>query len=439
MAIVRGATTSNNMLIQTASLLGRGATRNRTDSHPGPPVGRAFATFGAVIVGLSALGALELAGHFHPPAGAAAQFGIVATTTFAIAGILAVYRALAIANPWAWAIAAVLIGPGAVWSWSTFVAGPGSPVATSMMVLAAGVLSMVLLIQGLRLARWLEVFGGLGSFGLELVAVMVGLEPSATESMTPALLAAVSGMTCLYGLLVDLEMAEHRSLVELVSARERIENEVARVEDLLHDLRSGLLAIEAAIGSFDDELAEPLRAEAARLRRLTLAGARTVTDFDLVDRVKSLVASRSAAGVDVRFEGPRTATVWGEESEILAIVENLLANAERHGSAGPIRVEIVADDREGRLSVHNPGELPAGDPEAVFHRGFSTHPDGEGLGLARARMLADINGGELQVGDAEAGHTSFVLSLKAKAPTPLSVPVAAPPSATVVAALGATS
>jgi signal transduction histidine kinase len=272
---------------------------------------------------------------------------------------------------------------------------------------------------------------------LVLVGFMVRLEPSATESMSPALLAAVSGMICLYGLLVDLEMAEHRSMVELISSRERIENEVSRVEDLLHDLRSGLLAIEAAIASFDDELAEPLRAEAARLRRLTLTGARTVTDFNLVDRVESLVASRCAAGIDVCFDGPGTATVWGEESEVLAIVDNLLTNAERHGLAGPIRVEIVADGEVIRLSVENRGELPAGDPEAVFHRGFSTHPDGEGLGLARARMLADINGGGLQVGMAEPGHTCFVLSLKAQAPAPLSV--SAPAVAAALAAVGASS
>ena len=387
-------------------------------SRPGPPVGRAFATFGAVIVALSALGALELAGRFQPPSAVAAQFGIVATTTFAIAGILAFYRALTIANPWAWAIVAVLIGPGAVWTWATFIDGPGSPTSSSLVVLAAGTLSMVLLIQGLRLTHWLEVFGGLGSFGLVLVAVMVRLEPAATDSMSPALLAAVSGMICLYGLLVDLELAEHRSLVELTSSRERIQNEVARVEELLHDLRSGLLAIEAAIGSFDGELAGPLRAEAARLRRLTLAGARTVTEFDLADRVASLVASRRAGGPAISLDGPETATVWGEESEVLAIVDNLLANAERHGQAGTIRVAISTGEAGVELSVSNRGELPAGDPEAVFHRGFSTHPDGEGLGLARARMLADINGGQLRVGAAEPGHTTFVLGLQAQAPMP---------------------
>ncbi len=391
---------------------------DRSVSRTGPPVGRAFVAFTAVIVGLLVLAGTELAGGVAVTIGTSSQFGLVATTTFAIAAVLATYRAVAIRNWWVGASAAVLIGPGAGWSWSTFVAdGASSPTTTSLAILSAGVLAVVLLTKGLRLAHWLEVFGGLGSCGLMLAAVLVRLDPSATGATSPALLAAVAGMICLYGLLVDLELAEHRSLLELIESRKRIELEVSQVEDLLHDLRGGLLAIEAAIGSFDGELAAPLRAEAARLRRLTVTGARTVTEFDLVERVENLVAARRAAGVRIRLRAPAEAAALGEESEVLAIVDNLLSNAERHGGPDPILVEIVDGDRADgatRLSVCNRGELPAGDPDAVFGRGVTTHPDGQGLGLARARMLADVNGAELRVGPAEAGHTTFVLSLRSR-------------------------
>ncbi|MGI9597464.1 MAG: sensor histidine kinase [Acidimicrobiales bacterium] len=400
----------------TMSLIAEYAGR-RQRRRSGPPVGRAFVIFTAVMIALSAVAGVERAGPFDLPIGTPSQFGAVATTTFAIAGILAVYRAVTIRNVWAGAIAAVLIGPGAAWSWSTFVATGAAPrVVTSLVVLASGILAVVLLTKGLRLAHWLEVFGGLGSCGLAIVAALVRIDPAAAESTTPALLAAVAGMVCLYGLLVDFEMAEHRSLVDLVESRERIELEVSRLEELLHDLRSGLLAIEAAIGSFDNELAGPLRVEAARLRRLTLTGARAVGDFDLVDRVENLVAARRAAGVQITLGGPDEAMAWGEESEVLAIVDNLLSNAERHGRPGPILVEIGEGGGTTRLSVSNPGQLPVGDPDAVFRRGVTTHPDGEGLGLARARMLAEINGAELRVSPAEAGRTTFVLSLRSRAP-----------------------
>ncbi len=391
---------------------------NRSGKRTGPPVGHAFAAFTGIILVLFALATIEMAGGLQLPTSASSQLGLVATTTFAVSGFAAAYRALVIRSPWAGAIAVVLLGPGASWSWAYFVADlPGAGRTAPLMVLSAGVLSVVLLAKGLRMAHWLEVFGGLGACGLTMVACLVRFDPATATSTFPALLAAVSGMICLYGLLVDVEVAEHRSLTELVESRKRIEQEVSQVEELLHDLRGGLLAIEAAIGSFDDELAGPLRAEAARLRRLTLIGARTVTAFDLVASVSNLVAARRAAGVEVDLDAPKTVMAWGEESEVLAIVDNLLSNAERHGEPGRITVEINSGENNVRLMVRNPGTLPVGDPDSFFQRGMTTHPDGEGIGLARARMLAEINGAELRVGPAEAGHTSFVLNLKSEIST----------------------
>lgn len=400
----------------TISLTVEQAAPGREDRH-GPPVGRAFIVFGGAIVALLGLVGAEVLGLVQVPVGTSSQFGVVASTTFAIAGILAAYRAVAIRNGWAAAVSAVALGPGAMWSWSTFVvAGAGSWMLNSLVVLAATSLSIVLLSKGLQMAHWLEVFGGLGAFGLGAVAALVRVDPGSSATALPALLAAVSGMTCLYGLLVDVEMAEHRSLLELVESRKRIEDEVTRVEDLLHDLRSGLLAIEAAIGTFDEELAGPLRSEAARLRRLTLAGARTAGSFELSGPVRNLVVARRAGGAEIELRGPGEVTAWGQETEVLSIVDNLVSNAERHGEGGPIVVEISQGDGTTRLSVTNRGQLPDGDPEAVFRRGVTTHPDGQGLGLARARMLAGINGGELRLGPAEPGHTTFVLNLRSRAP-----------------------
>lgn len=378
----------------------------------GPPVGRAFVAFTGVVALLFSMAAIELIGVLRFPSSASSQLGVVATTTFAVSGFAAAHRAMVIRSWWAGAIAVVLLGPGATWSWANFVATlPGARGASPLIVLAAGALSVVLLTKGLRLAHWLEVFGGLGSCGLTMVASLVRLDSAAASSTFPALLAAVSGMICLYGLLVDVEVAEHRSLTELVESRKRIATEVSQVEELLHDLRGGLLAVEAAIGTFDGELAGPLRAEMARLRRLTVIGARTVTAFDLVASVDNLAAARRAAGLTIDLITPPSATVWGEASEILAIVDNLVSNADRHGEPGRITVEISAGDDNVRLVVRNPGTLQAGDPDSVFRRGMTTHPDGLGVGLARARMLAELNGAELRIGPAEAGHTSFVLNL----------------------------
>lgn len=380
-----------------------------------PPVGPAFAAFAATIAALGGLILAERTNILAWPMGSPAHLGVVAGTTFAIAGLLAAHRAVVMRNAWAAAIAAVLIGPGAAWSWSTFVTGAStSRTSSALVVAAAGGLGIVLLINGLRLAHWLEVFGGLGCCGLTVAAAIVHLDPASAAAPPVALLAAVAAITFLYGVLVDRDLTEQRSLLELLESRRRMERDVAQVEDMLHDLRGGLLAIEAAIGTFDSELAGPLRAEAARLRRLTLTGARSIGPIELTDRVSELVSARRAAGVDVRLETDEEATAWGEESELLAVVDNLVGNAERHGDPGPITVTITGG-RNGdgpRLAVRNRGRLPAGDPDAIFGRGMTTHPDGQGLGLARARMLAEVNGAELRVEPAEAGHISFVLNLR---------------------------
>lgn len=384
----------------------------RSGGGSGPPVAQALAVFTGTIVGLLALAAADVAGSLELPDRASSQFGVVASTTFSIAGIAAVYRALEVRNRWAASTAALLWGPGALWLWWTFVSGRpvGWPVNTAVAIASAGT-ATVLLTKGLRRRRWLAVFAGLGLLGLGLVAGLVCVNPATMGTSLPALLASVAGMTCLYGLLVDLEVAEHRSSAELVESRRRVEAEVSRIEDLLHDLRNGLLAMEAAIGSVDDELARPLQAEAARLRRLTRIGARTVAPFDLVPRLRDLVAARLAAGVCVALRGPDEATVWGEESEVLAIVDNLLSNAERHGQRGQIVIEIAGGDEATRVSVSSCGQLPA-DPEVVFTRGLTTHPEGRGLGLARARMLAGVNGAELRVAPSQPGRATFVLTLR---------------------------
>ncbi|MEL6983038.1 MAG: HAMP domain-containing sensor histidine kinase [Actinomycetota bacterium] len=392
-----------------------------TNRRSGPPVGRAFIAFTALAAALAAVAGAEAMGSMaldlgSPSSSLAPRFGVVASTTFAIASILALSRAISIRSLWAAALSLVLFGAGAVWCWTTFVLGGAGAPEASIVVATAGLLAIALLAQGFRQAHWLEVFGGLGLSALTVVASMVRIDPSAATLAAPALLAIAAGMAALYGILVDLEVAEHRSLLELIESRRRIEQEVAQVEDLLHDLRGGLLAIEAAIGSFDGDLAGPLRAEAARLRRLTLTGARSVGAFDLVGRVANLVAARRCAGVDIALTTDGAAMAWGEESEVLAIVDNLLTNAERHGDPGPIEISIAGDDDGTRLTVRNPGTLPPGDPDTIFGRGVTSHPDGQGLGLARARMLAEVNGADLRVEPAEAGHISFVLSLRSPSP-----------------------
>jgi signal transduction histidine kinase len=372
-------------------------------------MGPVFVLFTVIILALAGLAVVESRTGFELPAVATRQIGTIAATVYALAGLAAAYRALRSSRRLTAVVAGVMLGPGAVWCWLVFVAQTRtSQSVTSAVALLAAALAITLLAQGLRFAHWLEVFSGLGSLSLLLVTSMVGSLPA--PHVTLSLLAAFGGMAALYGTLVDFEIAEERSLVELVESKRHIEEEMQRAEELLHDLRSGLLAIEAAIGSFDGELAEPLRSEAARLRRLTLRGQRTIDRFDLVRHVRNLIETREASGAAFEFFAPSSANVWGEQSEVLAIVDNLLSNAQRHGHRTPIRVEITEGGGRTTLSVSNRGQGVA-DPVAIFRRGFTSHPDGQGLGLSRAKLLAEMNRGELALVSGRDGRTTFTLEL----------------------------
>jgi signal transduction histidine kinase len=100
----------------------------------------------------------------------------------------------------------------------------------------------------------------------------------------------------------------------------------------------------------------------------------------------------------------------GEESEVMAIMENLLSNAQRHG-ASPILVEVAEKSGAITVSVADSGKVPELDAGKFFKRGFSSHSDGDGIGLDRARTLADLNGGTVSYEPGANGETSFVFTM----------------------------
>ncbi|MDH3680469.1 MAG: HAMP domain-containing histidine kinase [Acidimicrobiia bacterium] len=413
--------------------LGTSSRSDRRRLRAGPPVGKAFVSFVVALTVVSGLAIVERRSPIAVPPSAAAQLGVVAATLFAVSGVLSAYRAAVARSRIAGLIAGVLLGPGAAWSWVAFVdRSSAGATASALVVVASAALAILLLGRGLSSARWLEVFAGLGSLALAMAASLVRTG-AATASTTGsvALLAAGAGMTCLYGLLVDIEVSEHRSIEQLRAVRRRMTDELTRNEDLLHDLRSGLLSIEAAVGAASSELAGPVQSEVARLRRLTVAGAglasgtfypaaltngQAVTEwprraaFDLVPAVRSMIDIRRSAGLAIELRSPAAVLIRGNESELLSVVDNLIANAFRHGLV-PIVVEIAETGHAVTLSVTDAGgELSAADAARVFERGVSGHPGGTGFGLSRARQLAERNSAQVVLEPTKDG-TRFVVRM----------------------------
>lgn len=106
---------------------------------------------------------------------------------------------------------------------------------------------------------------------------------------------------------------------------------------------------------------------------------------------------------------------WVDPDHLDRILTNLLVNADKHG-APPVEVEIVPGP-PGQVTLrvrdHGPG-IPAALREAVFtpfERLASNATNGVGLGLAVARELAAINGGELRAEPTEGPGACFTLTL----------------------------
>lgn len=90
-----------------------------------------------------------------------------------------------------------------------------------------------------------------------------------------------------------------------------------------------------------------------------------------------------------------------DRAHVHQILDNLLANARRHGSGRPGSVHIWAERRaDDRVRVHVQDDGPGIDEKVrahLFEPFFTTHAKGTGLGLYIARELAEANDATLEL------------------------------------------
>ncbi len=380
-----------------------------SEDRSGPPIGRAFIAFTVLFVSLFGLAIGENTGPTRPEL--TGRLGAVASTLFVVVGIVVVQRAHAAKSRRLVGVGLLLLFPVALWSFGVSSADVRMPeLLGSFVTVASALFSIALTWTGFQHAKWLEAFCGLGLVGLSAFAA---IGESAMTSSEPGVFLAIgcigAASSCLYGALIDLEQERNDRDRQLHSMRERFEIGEQQTRDLLHDLRSGLLSIEAASVLASDDSSGLLRAEIARLRLLTERNSIQSAQFDLVSSIRQLVAFRRAAGVEIDLRSPGDAFVEGKEIQVLAIVQNLIDNAQRHGH-GVIRLSIDRDQHGLRVSVADEGSaLEPGQVARLFDRGVTTHPDGQGIGLDVAKRLAVSNNADLAYECTETGTTSFVL------------------------------
>lgn len=222
---------------------------------------------------------------------------------------------------------------------------------------------------------------------------------------------------------------------EVLRARSRAERLDAGIAWTVHELRSPLVGVHAAIEhiiglggpSQGLELLERSREEIERLVALVDPLLRWATGsdgfaferVDLADIVRGAVESVELNGDRPRLTVDIAGRHWvdADPSSLRVALANLVRNAVKYSpSDRPIRVYVRTDRGTTLVSVRDWGPgVDAEELDAIFEpyaRGSAGRPGdgGKGLGLFIARRIVEAHGGEIEVTRADPGAV-FTLRL----------------------------
>jgi two-component system, OmpR family, sensor histidine kinase KdpD len=170
----------------------------------------------------------------------------------------------------------------------------------------------------------------------------------------------------------------------------------------------------ANAGKLDRLLADLLDLD--RLSKGILAPRRSRTDLAaLVDRLAHEWRQRSGRQLEVVAE---PVVAWVDSAKMERMVENLLANADRHTTPDtPVWVKVARRDDGVLLAVEDAGSGVPRELRATlfepFRRGpgAAAHAPGVGIGLSLVARFAELHGGRAWVQDRPGGGASFQVLL----------------------------
>ena len=213
----------------------------------------------------------------------------------------------------------------------------------------------------------------------------------------------------------------------------------ALIASVSHDLRTPLTTIKALahqLGALGDERSQMIEEQADRLNRYVVdlldlsrlnAGELPVRiELNAVDDLLSAVVQETEARLGGRplevALPPDDALLVGrfDLAHSVRILANLVENAHKYSLAGtPVVVTAWHSGSHLRVSVLDRGPgIPDGERERIFtpfYRPAGSAPDAgsAGLGLALARRMAEVQGGDVTWAPREGGGSVFTLLLPA--------------------------
>jgi signal transduction histidine kinase len=215
------------------------------------------------------------------------------------------------------------------------------------------------------------------------------------------------------------------------------------VANVSHELRTPISALQAVLENLVDEVESPdpvvLRRMLGQVERLgglvnqlldlsrLESGAIPLRSrtFSLADLLKtaadeSRLLARGPDGVVVEVSvEPADLEVYGDPERVHQVVANLLDNAIAHSPpGGGVRLEASRNGGVARIEVRDEGPgIPSDEAARVFERFYrsdsarSSREGSSGLGLAIARWIVDLHGGDIRVDTTYSNGCNMVVEL----------------------------
>lgn len=217
------------------------------------------------------------------------------------------------------------------------------------------------------------------------------------------------------GVIRDITARKHRE-EELRRQNERLEELTNAVS---HDLRNPLNVAQGRL-DFAKEVCQTEHLDAVEIaheRMQTLIDdvlelARTGKSVANLERLTlDTIVDESWANVetaDATLHNQVEEVVHADETRMKQLFENLFRNAIEHGGSD-VAITVGAFDSGLFVEDTGPG-IPENKREQIFEAGYSTSPDGSGLGLNIVNQIVDDHDWDIHVTSGEGGGTRFEIS-----------------------------
>ncbi|MDR0839682.1 MAG: HAMP domain-containing histidine kinase [Oscillospiraceae bacterium] len=153
------------------------------------------------------------------------------------------------------------------------------------------------------------------------------------------------------------------------------------------------------------------------LQTITLDKKRFDLHYTLVQVADEAYPQLSERGLTIRLDAPEGMTAYADPDKLARVLNNILRNAVAYGDDGS-EIVIAAAERDDavEISFTNAGSIPADKLNSIFEKFYrldgarSSETGGAGLGLAIAKEIVTLHGGDISA-RSEDGRTSFTVVL----------------------------